>query len=111
MDIKAGDKVKVITKNTVHEGKTGEVIHVYEDAQTCRVRLEWIVDGDEFKTAGTISGFFVSELEVIKGADEDEQIAKIANVLYNEPGNEDWSMEQAHKAAASLYRAGCRHEG
>jgi hypothetical protein len=111
MDIKAGDKVKVISKNTMHEGKTGEVINEYEDAQTCRVRLEWAVDGDEFATAGVISGFFVSELEVLKGANQDEQIFKIAAALHTEVRNASWTWEQCLENAASLYRGGVRHEG
>lgn len=44
-------------------------------------------------------------------AEKQEQIKKIARVLYNEPGNEEWTMEQANKAAESLYRAGCRFDG
>jgi hypothetical protein len=111
MNIKAGDKVKVISKNTTHEGKTGEVIGVYEDAQTCRVKLEWAVDGSEFSTAGIISGFFVSELEVLKAVDEAEQIQALASILYNADFALDWDFDQAHDEATKLYKKGVRHEG
>jgi hypothetical protein len=108
MSIKTGDLAKITTKNTAHYGKTGKVVHVFEDEKTVTVQLEENINGSEFTSAGVITGFFISELEIVKGVDEDEQIAKIRSVLYNEPGNEEWDMEQSHKAAESLYKAGIR---
>lgn len=55
MNINFGDTVKVITIQSMHEGKIGRVINIYEDEQTCLVRLN----------DGFTSGFFVRELEVI----------------------------------------------
>lgn len=55
MSINIGDTVKVLTIHTMHEGKIGRVINIYEDEQTCLVRLN----------DGFTSGFFVRELEII----------------------------------------------
>lgn len=56
MNINFGDTVKVITIQSMHEGKIGRVINIYEDEQTCLVRLN----------DGFTSGFFVRELEAIQ---------------------------------------------
>jgi hypothetical protein len=58
MSINFGDRVKVITVNSHYEGQSGKVVRVYEDGQTCLVRLD----------NGLTSGFFVRELEVLSPA-------------------------------------------
>jgi hypothetical protein len=55
MEFKAGDKVKVIAKNSRQEGKLGTVETVHSDKQTLMVQME----------EGNLSGFFVSELELV----------------------------------------------
>jgi hypothetical protein len=55
MEFKAGDKVKVIAKNSRQEGKLGTVETVHSDKQTLMVQME----------QGNLSGFFVSELELV----------------------------------------------
>lgn len=58
MEFKEGDKVKVITKNSAHFGRTGVVIRSMDDS-TCFVNLS----GDD--KVGILTGFFVSELEPV----------------------------------------------
>lgn len=55
MSINFGDRVKILTVHTMHEGQSGKVVRVYEDKQTCLVRLD----------SGLTSGFFVRELEIL----------------------------------------------
>jgi hypothetical protein len=68
MSIKFGDLVKVITVNSKHEGRTGKVINVYEDEQTCLVQF-----GDSHS-----SGFFVRELEILPPAGTEEVKVRLA---------------------------------
>lgn len=56
MEFKIGDKVKVITKKSRHEGKTGVVESIYGDNSTCIVKLE---------KDNRSGGFFTSELELV----------------------------------------------
>lgn len=106
-----GDRVKVTTKNSMHEGKVWTVLNVYEDGQTLLAQYEEETGEAGIEKVGVITGFFVRELELVLSDEDREQIQKIASVLYNEPGNEDWDLEQSHKAAESLFRAGCRFRG
>ena len=109
MKIQEGDTVKINTANSMHDGSTGKVVRIFEDEKTCTVQIETALrGGTEFETAGVITGFYMSELELVESTGRDGQIQKIADVLYNEPGNEDWDMEQSVKAATSLYNAGVR---
>ncbi len=112
MSIQRGDTVRVITKNTAHFGKIGTVVHVYEDEKTCNVEIkEKAPDASGFEYMGLITGFFLRELEIVLGGDEEDQIFKIAAALHTEVRNADWTWEQAKENAASLYRAGMRHHG
>ena len=109
MNSQTGDSVRITSKNTMHYGKTGEVVHVFEDEKTVTVKLEEHVNGSEFTTAGIITGFFITELEVVKGVDEEEQIARIATALIDEAGFP--TAIHALEAARNLYAAGVRHHG
>jgi hypothetical protein len=55
MEFKKGDRVKVIAKDSRQEGKLGTVETVHSDKQTLMVQME----------EGNLSGFFVSELELV----------------------------------------------
>jgi hypothetical protein len=80
MGFKEGDTVKVITKNSQYEGKTGEVVGVYEDAQTYRVGLEWEAPKSSmFDKMGVLSGFFESELELVD--EKREALIELAETL------------------------------
>jgi hypothetical protein len=72
MEFKEGDKVKVITKNSAHFGRTGVVIRSMDDS-TCFVNLS----GDD--KVGILTGFFVSELELLDP--EREALITVAETL------------------------------
>jgi hypothetical protein len=72
MSFNEGDKVKVLTKNSIHEGKTGGVTRVFSDEKTCTVQL----DGDP---VGLVVGFFFSELELVDV--EREALIELAETL------------------------------
>jgi hypothetical protein len=64
MEFKAGDKVKIV-KNS-HKGRMGEIVGIFSDQQTCRVRIDKDVDGSsDFLSAGIVVGYFFSELELL----------------------------------------------
>jgi hypothetical protein len=69
MEFKAGDKVKVIAKNSRQEGKLGTVETVHSDKQTLMVQME----------QGNLSGFFVSELELVDA--KREALIRLAETL------------------------------
>lgn len=80
MTLKLGDKVKVITKNSLHEGRIGTVVGIFEDEKTCRVQIEQDVSGGTgFLTAGVVTGFFVTELEVLD--EKREALIQLAETL------------------------------
>lgn len=73
MGFKEGDKVKVTTKNSMHEGKTGKIVRVYEDNQSILVTLE------QGNLAGMTTGFFASELELVD--ERREALIELAETL------------------------------
>lgn len=112
MSIQRGDIVRVITKNTAHFGEVGTVVHVYDDEKTCTVEFkEKAPEGSGLDYMGFITGFFVTELDVVLGGDEEEQVFKIAAALHTDVRNSDWTWEQCKENAALLYKAGIRHHG
>lgn len=70
MSIKFGDRVKIVTVHTQHEGKTGRVVNVYEDEQTCLV---------QFDGSHQTSGFFVRELELLPPAGTEEVKVRLSS--------------------------------
>lgn len=103
MSVKFGDFVKVITLNSQHEGRTGKVIHVYEDEQTCLVQF-----GDSRS-----SGFFVRELEVLPPAGTEEVSVRLSaeddyTVTLNLTPEEKRGIEKLVAAATEIRDAG-RH--
>jgi hypothetical protein len=113
MIINEGDTVKVVNPLNMHsglEGKTGTVLSISD--KVCRVDLSWDApEGSGFDTVGTMGTFRLSELELVKACDEEEQIFKIAAALHTEGnyGNIPWAEIKAD--AARLYRVGVRHHG
>jgi hypothetical protein len=103
MELKVGDKVKVIAMGSTFAGCEGVVKTVTGEGRQDILAVTLVDDTMD------VRGFFSYELELV--LDEEQQIAKIASILYNEPGNEDWDLEHSHKAAESLFRAGVRFRG
>jgi hypothetical protein len=73
MSVKRDDRVRVITKNSMHEGKEGVVRTVYEGGEV-------LVNFDG-ETYATLTGFFERELEVIEFPSVAEQVRAIAGAL------------------------------
>ena len=112
MSIQRGDTVRAITKNSVHFGRIGTVVNVFEDEKTCTVEFkENAPVNSGFTYMGSITGFFHHELEIVLGGEEEAQIFKIAAALHTEVRNADLTWEQCRENAASLYRSGIRHNG
>lgn len=73
MELKTNDKVRVTSKNSVHEGKTGTVRRVVPGGETaCTVQL----DEDP---QGLLVGLFLSELEVLDA--KQEALIELAETL------------------------------
>lgn len=102
MELKKGDKVKIIDRKSVFYGKEAVVALEYGPSPEDIIAVR-------FEGETMVRGYFPHELE--KVLTEEEEISKIASILYNEPGNEDWEYIQALKAAESLYKAGVRFRG
>lgn len=59
--VNVNDRVKINTKHSIFEGKTGTVTSVFTDEETCAVQLD---------ASNSVSGFFVSELEPAPALDK-----------------------------------------
>jgi hypothetical protein len=80
MSFKEGDIVTVTTKNSIHEGKNGTVVGIYEDDQTYRVSIEQPAPkGSGFESMGVLSGFFESELALVDP--KQEALIRLAETL------------------------------
>jgi len=99
MSFNIGDKVKIIDPSSRYNGELGTVAFLYSDEESLLIRLD----------RGIVRGYFISEVEMVEAVGEDIQIYKIAGILYNTNFGLDWDMEEAHKAAEELYKAGVRH--
>lgn len=68
MSFKEGDTVRVNTKrmqSKAHDGKTGKVVKVFEDARTYSVSIKWDApESSMFDSMGVLTSFFESELEL-----------------------------------------------
>ncbi len=96
MSFEQGDTVRVITKNSMHTGKEGEIVHFGADEQSVLVRMG----------PGKDVGFFVSEIEMVEDVSVVEQIAQVLVEEGNFP-----SYAHALDTAHILYKAGCRFDG
>lgn len=102
MSINFGDRVKVLTVHTQHEGKTGRVVNVYEDVQVCIV---------QFDGTHQSSGFFVRELEILPPAGTETVDVRLSaeddyTVTLNLTPEEKRGIEKLVSAANELLATG-----
>lgn len=101
MKYRNGDRVKITTVHTMHEGETGVVVNAYADAESLLVKLD---------KSGQEIGYFVSEVEIILTPEETEQVNAIASALLDSHRHARWEWKDAVDAAIALHRAGFRRD-
>lgn len=100
MSFENGDRVKVTTKNSQYTGKEGTIINAYGDQESLLVKMD---------DRGNDVGFFVSEVERI--VSREDEIRKLADVLYASDRWMGLPWVQVLETAEDLYDAGIRYHG